>query len=346
MLNFQGVFMNFQAEFMNNCNCTTFTYLRSMVKLFSGNRAGVLLLLPLFIVLYYFLNNFSGNHYDPGVVNLGFWGDSSSLFSNATQLLAGTIICFNAIGINLIYNANEFLERNNYMSSLLYVVLMSFYHSFYSLDGLLLAHSAIILMIHQFFQLRQNSDGRANVFNGALFAGLAASFHPPMVGMIPFVLIMVWNIRPFNFRETLLTLVGFSIPLLYAGTYYWYSGHKIELNFLQQASDYYKEQTDFFVTATLFTLLLLLSLVSIRARMLKSSIRLKKMVNMLWWLLGVGLIYGLIDFIFFDQIERFSFLMVPLSFFLTFSFSHKTFGGVASVLFYLTFLYSLINFFL
>ncbi len=346
MNNFQGVLVNFKADFINSYKCITFNYLRGMVKLFSGNRAGVLLLLPFFIVLYYLLNSFTVNHYDSGIINLGFWGDSSSLFANANQIMAGTIICINAIGINLIYNANEFLERNNYISSLLYVVLMSFYHSFYSIDGLLLAHSALILMIFQFFKLRQNADGRANVFNGAFFAGLAASFHPPMVGMVPFVLIMVWNVRPFNFRETFLALTGFSIPLLYAGTYYWYSGHKIELNFLQQASDYYKEQTDFFVTAALFSLLLLLSLVSIRARMLKSSIRLKKMVNMLWWLFFVGLIYGLIDFLFFDQIERFSFLMVPLSFFLTFSFSHKTFGGVASALFYLTFLYSLINFFL
>jgi hypothetical protein len=98
--------------------------------------------------------------------------------------------------------------------------------------------------------------------------------------------------------------------------------------------------------SVLFTLLFLLSLVSISGKMQKSSIRLKKLVRILWLLVVLGILFGLADFIFFRQIERFSFLMIPLSFFLTFSFSNKTFGLMATVLFYLTLLYSLINFFL
>lgn len=232
------------------------------------------------------------------------------------------------------------------MSSLLYVILMSFYHSFYSLDGLLIAHTCIIAMLFQFFKLRQNEDGKRHVFNGAFYAGLAASFHPPMIALIPFVLIMIWNIRPFVFRETIIALMGFGVPLLYGGVYLWYSGHGIELRILEQATNYLQKQTDFLVMAVLFTLLFLLSLVSIRGKMQKSSIRLKKLVRILWWLVAIGVLFGLADFIFFNQIERFSFLMIPLSFFLTFSFSNKTFGVMASVLFYMTFLYSLINFFL
>jgi hypothetical protein len=117
------------------------------------------------------------------------------------------------------------------------------------------------------------------------------------------------------------------------------------LKILEQTTNYFKKQTDFLVTAVLFTLLFLLSLVSISGKMQKSSIRLKKLVRILWWLVGVGILYGLVDFIFFRQIERFSFLMIPLSFFLSFSFSNKTFGILAMVLFYLTLGYSFINFF-
>ena len=126
----------------------------------------------------------------------------------------------------------------------------------------------------------------------------------------------------------------------------WYSGHGIELQILEQTTNYFKKQTDFLVMSVLFTLLFLLSLVSISGKMQKSSIRLKKLVRILWLLVVLGVLFGLADFIFFRQIERFSFLMIPLSFFLTFSFSNKTFGMMATVLFYLTLLYSLINFFL
>ncbi len=317
-----------------------------MVKLFLGNRAGVLLLIPILIYGYFLLNQQTNYYTYKTISNFGFWGESLILLPNIAAISSAILICFNAFGISWIYNTNEFFERNSYMSSLLYVVLLSFYHSFYSIDGLLIAHSCIIVMLFQFFKLNQNKDGRRNVFNGLFFAGIAATFHPPMIVVFPFILIMVWNVRPFVFREALLGLVAFIIPLIYAGTYLWYSGNVLEFKVLEQTTNYTNKQTDFLVTAVLFTLLFLLSIVSIRGRMQTSSIRLKKLVRILYWLLFIGLLFGVVDFLIYKQIERFSFLMLPLSFFLAFSFIHKTFGMMASILFYLTFAYSIIKFFI
>ncbi len=321
-------------------------YLRAVVRMFLGNRALVLLLLPALVAIYFVLNSISNYYNQENITNLGLWGETIVFSPNTLKISAAILLCLNAIGINWIYNSNEFLERNSYLSSLLYIVLMSFYHSFYSLDGLLFAHTFIILMLLQFFKLRQHEEGRKYVFNGAFFAGIAATFHPPMVTLIPFVLIMIWTIRPFVFREIILAIIGFILPIVYAGVYLWYSDHTIELRILEQATNYSKKQTDFLVMAVLFTLLLILSLFSIRGKMQKSSIRLKKLVNILWWLVGVCVLFGLGDFFFFGQIERFSFLMIPLAFFLTFSFVNKTFMIPATVLFYITFVYSLVNFFL
>lgn len=321
-------------------------YLRIVVRLFLGNRALVLLLLPLLVTAYFLLNSISNYYNQENVTNLGLWGETLAFFPITLKVSAAILVCINAVGINFIYNSNEFLERNSYLSSLLYVVLMSFYHSFYSIDGLLFAHTSMILMLFQFFKLRQNEEGRRNVFNGAFFAGMAATFHPPMVTLLPFVLIMIWTIRPLVFREIILAILGFALPILYAGVFLWYSDHTIDLRILEQATNYSKKQTDFLVMAVLFTLLFLLSLFSIRGKMQKSSIRLKKLVNILWWLVGVSVLFGLGDYFFFGQIERFSFLMIPLAFFLTFSFVNKTFMITATVLFYITFVYSLVNFFL
>lgn len=317
-----------------------------MVKLFLGNRAGVLLFIPIIIGVYVFFNLITNQYAQETTVNLGLWGKTIAFSPVQSTFFASILICLNALLINWIYNTNQFLERNSYLSALLYIVLMSFYHSFYGVDGLLIAHTCIVIMLFQIFKLRQNEDGRRRVFNGALFAGLAASFHPPMVILFPFIMIMIWNIRPFIFRETILSLVGFIIPLIYSGIYLWYSGKRIELKILEQTTNYTNKQTDFLITAVLFTLLFLLSLIGIQGRIQKSSIRLKKNIRILYWLILVAIIFGVVDFIVFGQIERFSFLMIPLSFFLTFSFSNKIFGVMASVLFYLTMFYSLINFFI
>ena len=317
-----------------------------VIRLFSGNRAGVLLLLPVFMAVYLFMNSSTGYYIQDTTINFGLWGESVILNPLISTSLAVVVVFFNSFAINWIFNTNEFLERNNYMPSLLYMTLMSFYHSFYSIDGLLLSHTCLIGMLYFFFKLRQNEDSRANVFNGAFFAGLAATFHPPLIGFLPIIFVMVWGVRPFVAREFILIILGFGIPLLYAGVFIFFSDHTIQLRLLEQATNYYKKQVDFLITSILFTLLFILSVIAIRGRMLKSSTRLRKMVNMLWWLVGAGVILGIIDYIFFEQIERFSILMIPLSFFLTFSFSNKTVGLTATTLFYLTFAYSFVNFFI
>lgn len=320
-------------------------YLRTMVRLFLGNRAGVLLLLPFIIGGYFALNNLTGYYLQEKTINLGLWGESIIVYPLFSAIAASLIVFINAVVINWIYNSNEFLERNSYLSSLLYVVLMSFYHSFYSVDGLLLAHTFLILTMAQFFNLSQHEDGRKNIFNGMFFAGVAATFHPPLIALFPFLCIMFWVLRPFIFREFFLGVIGFVVPLLYSMVYLWYSDHEIEMQLLEQVTNYKNKQTDFLVTALLFTLLSILSVFSIRSRMQKSSIRLKKLTSIIWWYLFIALVMGIADFIMFRQIERFSFMMIALSVFLTFSFINKTFSIIATTLFYLTLGYSFAKFF-
>jgi len=270
------------------------------------------------------------------MANYGFWGNNIHFNPIASQICASLFILGNAIGINAIFNWNQFLERNSFMSSLLYIVLLSFYHSFYQLDGLLISHTFLILCLYQLYFLRQNEDGRKLVFNAAFFGGLAATFHPPLIVLLPFLFFMIWNIRPFVFREILLCLIGFSVPLFYAGFYLIYTGTSIDLKLLKTSTNYDRQQFDFLVTSGIFLFSLLLSLVSIQAQIQKSSIRLKKMTRILWWFVLVGLIIGVVDFLLFNQIQRFSLIMIPFSFFLTFSFSHKTLSAVAIGLFYVT----------
>lgn len=317
-----------------------------MVKLFLSNRSIVQFLLPLFVVVYVILNQITNYYGYSEIANFGFWGNNIQFDPIVSQIAASLVIIGNAIFINAIFNWNQFLERNSFMPSLLYIVLLSFYHSFYQLDGLLISHIFLILCLYQLYFLRQNEDGRKSVFNASFFAGIAATFHPPLIGFLPFIFFMMWNIRPFVIREIILCCVGFAVPLFYAGFYLIYTGTSIDLTLLKTSTNYERQQFDFLVTSGIFIFSLLLSLVSIQAHIQKSSIRLKKMTRILWLFVLVGLIIGTIDFLFFNQIQRFSLIMIPFSFFLTFSFSHKTLSSVAIGLFYVTLTYSFLKFFL
>ncbi len=316
-----------------------------MVKLFLSNRSIVQFMLPIVVVVYVLFNNYSNYFIHSDLLSFGFWGNFE-INPIVSQLLASLVVIINAIGLNAVFNWNQFLERNSFMPSLLYVVLMSFYHSFYDIDGLLIAHTFLILSLYQVYFLRQNEDGRRASFNASFFGGLAATFHPPLIGYLPFYFIMIWTIRPFILREILLSISGFLVPLLYASFYLYYSGNSLDMSIFKQSTNFQRQQFDFLVTLVIFLLSLILSFLSIQAHIRKSSIRLKKLTRVLWFMVIAGLLIGLIDFIAHNQIQRFSLIMIPLSFFLTFSYFHKTLSSLAIGLFYITLSYSVIKFFL
>ncbi len=315
-----------------------------MIRLFLENRIGVLLLLPVIITIYFLLNYQTG-YYLPSVeVNLGLW-NIKTLDVTVFSLISAFLILVNAVGLNILININEFFEKNAYIVSLLYVVTMSFYHSFYSLNGSLIAHSFLILMLFQFFKLKQNVDGRVQVFNGALFAGVAATFFPPLLISLPFIIIMILIIRPFYLREMLLCIFGFVTPVFFALVYVWNYNSVIDWMILDDKSNT-QLQTDFIVSMVVFAVLLTLSIFSLSARLQKSSIRFKKQIQIIWVLIVLAIFLGVVDFLFFKQIERFSLLMIPLSILLSYSFYHKNYGIVSTVIFYLTMLYSVLKFFI
>lgn len=317
-----------------------------MLKLFLGNRASALILLPFIVFVYIYINAQTNYYYQGTTISFGLWGEMANQFGLFSKITGGLLVIINALLVNWIFNTNQFYDRNIYLPSLLYVVLMSFYHSLYSIDGLLISHTFLILLLNQLYKLVQNTDGRSTIFNGAFFAGIAGTFHPPLFVFTPVFIAMVLIIRPFVLREILLLLTGVLVPAIYALLYYNYFNHSIDLQLLKQASNYQKKHLDFIITASLFIVLFLFSLYSISLKMQKSSIRLKKLVRILWLFVLIAVLLGAWDYIVFQQIERFSFLMIPLSFFLPFSFTTKKNQFITMLVFYLTFAYSFVNFFL
>jgi hypothetical protein len=317
-----------------------------MLKWFIGNRPIVLLLLPVIIGLYVFLNLWSNYYVFSNYTNLGVWGDKFIFYSWLTLILGPSLVLINAIFITNLFNKNNFIDRNTYITSLVYVVYFSFYHSFYQLDGLTISHSLLILTLFELFKLQSNEDGKKSIFNAGFFAGLAMTFHPALVLFLPFLLFMVLVIRPFVLREIILLLVGFLVPLIYAYAFYWFNNNEINMRLVTVSTNISKLRVDFLVTAILFVLSVLLGLLALNKQSQKTSIRAKKLMRVLLLFSIYCLIIGSLDYIFFGQIERFSLILIPLSFFLTFGLQNKSYQWLSSALLYLILAYGIGKLFL
>lgn len=250
-----------------------------------------------------------------------------------------------ALLLNAVFNRNEFMERNSYLTPMLYITLMSFFHSFYYLEGLSIAQIFVVLTVFQLFKLNQNEDGRKIVFNAAFFFGIACTFYPVLFIGLPFLFWMVWVMRPFIFRESVLLVVGFIVPLLYSGTYSFVFKTTLDRTEFSSSSS----ELHWLNTLVICIGLLLLSLVSLKelfAKIAISSIRMKKIFRLLLLLILMCLIAILIDFFVFKKVEAGSLIVICLAFILPYGFGQKKQKAIPTILFYLILFYSVSKFFI
>ena len=197
------------------------------------------------------------------------------------------------------------------------------------------------------FRLEYNKDGRRAVFNSGFLFGLAATFHPPYCVFLPVLWWMILRIRPFVLREFLLTFIGFIIPLLY-GIYFLYGIMHKKLKFETLSEGNHLATKEMFVSISLgiFAVIGLFSLIVLSNKSGKSSIRFKKMISVLKLLFFAVILLGLTEFITFKGYEWVSLIVIPIVFFYPFSFFNKSSHFLGSLIFYLSFLFSIAKFFI
>ncbi len=315
-----------------------------MLKIFQSNRAIVLILIPVLIFIYFALNFYFGYHVSEEEMNLGLWGkykNKNIIFSFVSLFLVGA----GAVLLNRVYNKNAFTEKNNFLPSLFYVLFLSSSHSFYFLDGLSLAQIFIILSVIQLFKLNQKEDGRKTVFNAGFFFGLACTFYPILFFGWPFLLFIIWISRPFIFREATITIAGIIIPSLYAICLIVVFNIDIDLTAINTSS---KEVLIFDTIFCISTLVLFFffGLKKLFSKLQTGSIRIKKIIKILFFLVVLFFFLFLVDVIYYKKTQSFILMVIPFVLILPYAFRINKLNIIPTILFYLFFVFLLSKFFI
>lgn len=259
-----------------------------MIKAFAGNIVFVLVLIPLLIAanltLEYFFNAFNASALH--ITNLL----DADLTPNANWLnisLVVILLTINAVLINFTFNSHEFYDRNTYLPSLLYILIAGFFPLSIYVNGELLAQTFLILAINQLFIIRQNEDAKKWVFNTALFIGFAYAFNPVYFIFLLVLFIVLFNIRPFVFREFILGIIGFFIPVLWLFLYRLVVESDVNLVFFTSSLINHQAYLDFdrlplwiIISPHILVLPLLgMAFYFLSKRFSKSSIRFKRLIQ-------------------------------------------------------------------
>ena len=150
--------------------------------------------------------------------------------------LSFTLIFCEALLINYIVEKNEIIDSNSYLPALVYIVLMSLQPEMFSLHPIVIANLFMLFALHKLMQTYRKETAYSEAFSTGFFISLSALFYIPSVVFLLLLWIGLIIIRPFVWREWMISFIGFSLPWIYLVFYYFWND---KLDALQYDALYY-----------------------------------------------------------------------------------------------------------
>lgn len=134
-------------------------------------------------------------------------------------LLAGALISLNAHQLNNVFNRNTFYSKDSFLPGFIYVAGLITFHML-DFSPLLIGHTFIIGSFAALLQLKRQEPAKNQVFIGSFLIGMAIVFSPMQItlALLPWISLII--IRPFNWREWIIALLGMGIPVYFHFTIY------------------------------------------------------------------------------------------------------------------------------
>ena len=202
-----------------------------MVAFFKSNNPSVVIFYVFYLVLFRIFfafgtveSNFVFEHQEPLSVLL--FGSLKNLFINYQMLsiALGTILCFvQALLINGIVNENKILAKKNYLPGAMFIIFASFFKEFLLLTPASVALLFLIICTARMFALLKKEKSYGDVFDLGFLVAVAMLFYFPSVLFVLFAYIGLATMRPFNYREWTIVLLGFISPVILVFTFYFWN---------------------------------------------------------------------------------------------------------------------------
>lgn len=266
-------------------------------------------------------------------------------------ILGITLVSFHAIFLNIIFNRNEFYEKNIFLPSLIYATLMSSVPGIQFVTPLLIANTFIIVGLYFIYKIKRQEDAKKAVFMNSIMLGIASCFYPPYIlfFIIPIAALII--IRPFQLKEYLLVLLGFLLPWIYFFAFGYLFNNSIIINLSQQLEvnnelnfNYFEKNKTLKISLiSTLVLVIILGVFKWRSALFNSGLRFKRLnqLNAVFFLTGVAICV----FEIFISDLRFNVLLmaIPLTLVLPFGFTFGKNTGFTSFLWYIFMILSIIN---
>lgn len=138
------------------------------------------------------------------------------------EFIAVLITYFQALYFTFVCNNRQTYLEKNYATSLIYVLLMSLSFDMSKLSPILLSTTFLLFAFNKLVKQMERREGVSDeVFEVGLYIGIASLFHQPTMVFIFWSISSLVFFTNANLRQHFLAILGFALPLLLAGLYFY-----------------------------------------------------------------------------------------------------------------------------
>lgn len=164
---------------------------------------------------------------DTGPLSAAIFGLVDFFFGRsmlAYELLGRALILVQVIYWNTILIKYRVFDDNTYLPAIIMLALFHISFDLLSLSPTLMGSTFLILALGQLFSLTvlQKDTSESTLLIG-LYAGLATGFNPNYALFLPYMIFTGIAISGFSFRQLMLSLVGYFLPILLISVYYFWN---------------------------------------------------------------------------------------------------------------------------
>jgi hypothetical protein len=260
-------------------------------------------------------------------------------------MLAGALISLNAHQLNNVFNRNNFYSKDTFLPGFVYVAgLVTFENIDFS--PLLIAHLFLVGAMASFLQLKRQEPAKNLIFIGSVSIGIMIVFSPVLISLVFLPWLSLLIIKPFNWREWVVALLGLSLPVFY---------HYV-INYLMTGTVHIEQMDVIIITPDVtWTILqsilyltaatsILISLFRFAGVMRSQLVNFKKISQLTLAILALSALSFLIGWYFFNQF--YIGFMLPLGYVISAHLLYNEKAVVSNILMTIWFITAMINLYL
>ncbi|MBN1159200.1 MAG: hypothetical protein JXA61_07450 [Bacteroidales bacterium] len=301
-----------------------------LLKYFNSNRLSGIALIPILVILFWLPEFFSPLDTSAAeYASSGVFGkyiiSLNEDFTVLAAISAMIILIINGFMLLQLNGIYFFINSRTQLPVLVYILLCSAFPLRIRFTPALISSFLLILLLFRVFAAYKKEHLSYNFFDAGLLISLASLFYIPSILFYPFLLITMYILRPFVWREWVFTFAGLLLPYLFFFSAYILTDADIAEIIRGMLDVFTTGQTSdpgvgIIVFSGYIALLILIS--SLRLILVFDNIKIqhRKIYVSFFWMFLISLsIYFSIPAC---GVEMIAFTAIPVSFLLAFSFAH------------------------